>query len=62
MVIFVLPCVIHDGFNFQYDASGHMCTWNFAGHTSSGTRFNYLKVGGSRLLAVDLYLVLSFGL
>ncbi|KAL5263090.1 hypothetical protein ACHWQZ_G008484 [Mnemiopsis leidyi] len=44
MFLFVLPCVIRPDFSFQYDRSGHMCTWNVLGRIPQhhGDSFNYI--------------------
>ena len=48
MFVFVLPCVVRSDFSFQYDRSGHMCTWNQLGqadsNSSAGKTFNYITV------------------
>ena len=43
MFVFVLPCIVKQDFFFQYDTSGHMCTWNFNGHIDA-SGFNYIQV------------------
>lgn len=42
MFVFVLPCIVKQDFFFQYDTSGHMCTWNFNGHIDA-SGFNYIQ-------------------
>ena len=53
MFVFVLPCVVKSDFSFQYDRSGHMCTWNELGRADdhAGEKFNYITVR-----FVELYL------
>ena len=43
MFVFVLPCIVKQDFFFQYDTSGHMCTWNFNGHIDA-SGFDYIQV------------------